>query len=75
MTLNYEKDVCKIAAEMLHTEPRLLDYRLAEYLIELDELVEITGGHVASRQIVALAILTWQHSINEDFTKHVGFGP
>jgi len=62
MALNYENDICKMAAKMLYTEPGLLDYRLVEYLNELDTMI-VLGGQVASRQIVALAILTWQHSV------------
>ena len=66
--MDFNKDIFQIAAKILGTEPGLLDYRLAEYLEELDGLVGRADGQVASRQIVALAILTWQHSVCEDFT-------
>ena len=68
MAVNYDNDICRIAAQMLDTEPDLLDYRLIEYLDEIDSLVHIVGEHVASRQIVALAIVTWRHDKADDFT-------
>ena len=61
MTLNYDNDVCRIAAQMLESEPGLLDYHLVEYLNEIDSLVRVVKGQVVSRQIVALAIVTWRH--------------
>lgn len=70
MALNYENEICQIAAQMLHTEPGLLDYRLVEYLNEIDSLVHIADGQLVSRQrqIVALAIVTWRHDKTDDFT-------
>jgi len=67
--MDFNKVIFQIAAEMLRTSPGLLDYRLVEYLEELDNLVRITNGQVVSRQVVALAILAWRHSVCEDFTE------
>ena len=63
----YDSDMFQIAAQILNTTPDMLDHKLVNYLEELEELVIITGGRVASRQIVALAVLTWRHGITEDF--------
>lgn len=68
MTLDYNNDICRMAAQMLETEPGLLDYRLVEYLNEIDSLVRVVEGQVASRQIVALAVVTWRHDKVDDFT-------
>lgn len=69
MSLNYENKHCEIAAKMLFTEPALLDYRLTEYLNELSALVQYAGGELNSRQVIALAIIQWQHDKADDFTK------
>jgi len=60
MSLYYHNEHCKIAAYMLNTEPSLLDYHLVEYLNSVAEFVEKAGGKLRSRQIIALAIASWQ---------------
>lgn len=69
MTQNFENKHCKIAAQMLSSEPGLLDYRLADYLNLIAELVKIAGGELVSRQVIAAAILTWQANEADDYTK------
>jgi len=67
--MDYNNQYCEIAAKMLYTEPGLLDYRLVEHLNKIATLVKNVGGELWSRQIVALAIIQWQESNADDFTK------
>ena len=66
--LNYENDHCKIAANMLDTEPGLLDYRLIERLNEINGLVSRVGHSFMNPQVIALAIVQWQDGKADDFT-------
>lgn len=66
-TINNEH--CRIAARILETEPDLLDYRLVKYLNSLATMVNNAGGHLNSRQVIALAIIQWQQGKADDFTK------
>jgi hypothetical protein len=67
--MDYNNQYCENAAKMLHTEPGLLDYRLVEHLNKIAALVKNANGELWSRQIVALAIVQWQESKADDFTK------
>lgn len=69
MALNYDNTYCQIAADMLSSSPGLLDYRLVEYLNEINQLVQHTGGEFKSRQTIALAIVSWKRDLADDFTK------
>ena len=60
MNVGYDNLHCKIAAQMLHTQPGLLDYRLIEYLNNVADLTNSTGGELKSRQVIALAIVSWR---------------
>ena len=70
MTHEYKNEHCRMAAEMLSTKPDLLDYRLVDFLNEIDAKTKMATytpyGHLVSpvvglqsRQIVALAVSTW----------------
>ena len=67
--LNYENDHCKIAANMLNTEPDLLDYRLIERLNEINGLISRVGHSLMNPQVIALTIVQWQENKADDFTK------
>jgi len=60
--MDYRNEHCEIAAQMLETEPDLLDYRLVERLNQVAELVKIVGvfGRLQSRQVIASIIVQWQ---------------
>lgn len=64
----YRNEHCSIAADMLGTEPGLLDYRLVEHLNNISKLVAITNEALRNRQVIALAIIQWQESKADDFT-------
>lgn len=66
--MDYNNQYCTIAAQMLETEPGLLDYHLIEHLNRVANLVKISGGELWSRQVVALAIVQWQEGKTDDFT-------
>ena len=70
--MDYNNEHCDIAAQMLDTEPGLLDYRLIERLNRIAAYVKIAAGsdgRLRSRQIIALAIVQWQDENTDDFTK------
>lgn len=69
MALNYDNDHCRIAANILGTEPPLLDYRLVERLNEINNLVSGVGHSLMNPQVIALAIVQWQENKADDFTK------
>jgi len=59
----YDNEHCRIAAKMLtdnENDVGLLHYEFIKYLNYLATLIEIAEGHLASRQIIALAIATWE---------------
>jgi len=60
--MDYRNEHCEIAAQMLDTEPGLLDYRLVERLNQVAKLVKIAGvfGRLQSRQVIASIIVQWQ---------------
>jgi len=72
--MNYDNEHCKIAAQMLETEPSLLDYRLVEYLNKINNMM---GGGLGCRfsddaknkEVIALAIVQWQENKMDDFTR------
>ena len=67
---NVENEHCKTAAQMLSSEPGLLDYRLVEYLNNIARYALIAGSGLYSKQAIATAIVTWQEWHADDFTKH-----
>ena len=67
--MDYDNDYCKIAAQMLYTEPGLLDYRLVEHLNEIAGLVSKVNHFLMNPQVIALAIVQWQGNKADDFTK------
>ncbi len=67
--MDYNNDHCKIAAQMLETEPDLLDYRLVERLNEIAGLVNRVNHSLMNPQVIALAIVLWQENEADDFTK------
>ena len=69
MALNYDNEPCRIAAKMLSTEPALLDYRLTEHLNTIAALVNNAGGELNSRQVIAIAIVSWRENKADDFTR------
>ncbi len=66
--LNYDNDHCKIAANMLDTEPGLLDYRLVIRLNEISLLVNKVNHFLMNPQVIAVAIVQWQEENADDFT-------
>lgn len=66
--MDYENDYCKIAAQMLDTEPDLLDYRLIEHLNKIASLVNSVNHFLMNPQVIALAIIQWQEGKADDFT-------
>jgi len=58
---------CEIAANILCTEPGLLDYRMVEYLNRVANLA--FPSKLCSRQVIALLIAQWQDNNVVDFTK------
>ncbi len=66
--LNYDNDHCKIAANMLDTEPDLLDYRLVIRLNEISLLVNKVNHFLMNPQVIALVIVQWQEENADDFT-------
>ena len=66
--LNYDNDHCKIAANMLDTEPDLLDYRLVIRLNEISLLVNKVNHFLMNPQVIAVAIVQWQEENADDFT-------
>lgn len=67
--LNYENDHCRIAANMLNTEPDLLDYRLIEHLNNVSNLVGNVNHFLMNPQVIASIIIQWQENKADDFTK------
>ena len=59
---------CEIAANILHTEPGLLDYRLVERLNQVANLS--FPSKLRSRQTISLLIIQWQDNNADDFTKY-----
>jgi hypothetical protein len=60
---HYEDDYCQIAAEILtgrRNAVGLLDYRFINFLTETAKETEAAGGKLISRQVIALAISTWE---------------
>lgn len=66
--MDYNNEYCKIAANMLGTEPDLLDYRLIERLNDISNLVNKTNHFLMNPQVIALAIVQWQEGNADDFT-------
>ncbi len=51
---------------MLHQpDERLLHFEFIKYLDDIDLLARFSEGYLRSRQVIALAIVTWQR-INPD---------
>jgi hypothetical protein len=70
--MDYKNKHCEIAANLLDTEPDLLDYRLVERLNQVADLVKkATGseGSLRSRQVIALIIIQWQGENNDNRDK------
>lgn len=69
MAIDYDNQHCKIAAQMLYSEPGLLDYRLVEYLNRVAMLTYNAGGLLVSRQVIAMAIVAWEEDKADNFTE------
>ena len=57
---DYNNEHNEIAANMLHTEPGLLDYRLVEQLNKVANLC--LPSKLRSRQVIALLIMQWEET-------------
>lgn len=68
MSVNYNNDHCRIAANMLGTELGLLDYRLVDRLNEIDSLVNRVNHSLMNPQVIASVIIQWQEGNADDFT-------
>lgn len=66
--MDYRNEYCTIAAQMLRTEPGLLDYRLIEHLNKVASLVNNVNHFLMNPQVIALAIIQWQENKADDFT-------
>jgi len=58
---DYNNEHSEIAANMLHTEPGLLDYRLIERLNEVANLC--SPSKLRSRQVIAFVIIQWESEL------------
>ena len=61
--MNGDNPHCRLAAKILTGDEDnygILDYRFVRYLNTTAERVGFVGGALISRQIVALAITTWE---------------
>jgi len=67
--MEHNTTFCRIAANMLNTEPGLLDYRLVEYLHEINHLVSTGDSELQNREVIAAAIVQWRYDKADDFTK------
>ena len=61
---DHHNDHCEIAADMLGTDPGLLDYRLVRRLNAVAALTPLTD-----KQVIATIIVNWRESVADDFTK------
>ena len=66
--MDYKNEYCKMASQMLNTEPDLLDYRLVERLNNVASLVNNVNHFLMNPQVIALAIIQWQEENADDFT-------
>lgn len=61
--MNYENRWCAIAAKILTgniDNAGLLNYDLINFLNEVAQNCKCVGGELVSRQVIALAVVTWQ---------------
>lgn len=60
--LDYKNERCRIAAEMLITEPNLLEEKLVRKLNEVNWYVNsVADGELRSRQVIALIVFDFKN--------------